>query len=321
MQQPPPRLRHRPVRRSDVDECLALLPDYLGFDAAQRERAGQWWLRHVDEPACISAVFEDVALPRGQRIQGWGVSMVASPALVDEMRLLDGPSAYLTRRIYDALIDGRHALPDDRTIGRLNAAGEAVLAILHFTVKRPDSDPYAHKVVAMANDSFRSFHDGYQWRAMVYENLATFTPMATGSGFVAMPFRDAETVAALPPEQRPALFGLTREQARRQAPGTIARNCFESQPPRFRLSTSQRRLLWNALFDESDESLGALLEVSANGLKKLWRGIYERIEAVDPEFFGDAGPGSDEGKRGPEKRRQVLAYVRQRLEELRPWNP
>ena len=27
----------------------------------------------------------------------------------------------------------------------------------------------------------------------------------------------------------------------------------------------------------------------------------------------------DEGKRGPEKRRQVLAYVRQRLEELRPW--
>ena len=35
-------------------------------------------------------------------------------------------------------------------------------------------------------------------------------------------------------------------------------------------------------------------------------------------FFGE-GSGDDEGRRGPEKRRQVLAYVRQRPEERRPW--
>ncbi|HEY6645059.1 hypothetical protein [Povalibacter sp.] len=53
-------------------------------------------------------------------------------------------------------------------------------------------------------------------------------------------------------------------------------------------------------------------------MKKLWRGIYERIEHRMPEFFGEAS-GGDEGRRGPEKRRQVLAYVRQRPEELRAW--
>jgi hypothetical protein len=85
-------------------------------------------------------------------------------------------------------------------------------------------------------------------------------------------------------------------------------------------SASQRRLLWFALFDDSDDALMPLLDVSVHGLKKLWRGIYERIEDRMPEFFGDAGSG-DDGKRGPEKRRQVLAYVRQRPEELRPWVP
>jgi hypothetical protein len=62
------------------------------------------------------------------------------------------------------------------------------------------------------------------------------------------------------------------------------------------------------------------LDVSVHGLKKLWRGIYERIEDRMPSFFGE-GAGGDDGKRGPEKRRQVMAYVRQRLEELRPWIP
>ncbi len=60
--------------------------------------------------------------------------------------------------------------------------------------------------------------------------------------------------------------------------------------------------------------------MSPHGLKKLWRGIYERVADSVPDFFGDV-PAADEGKRGPEKRRQVLAYVRQRPEELRPWLP
>jgi len=102
-------------------------------------------------------------------------------------------------------------------------------------------------------------------------------------------------------------------------PGTSVRHIFEHQDPRFRFSAPQRRLLWLALFDESDEHLLPRLEVSVHGLKKLWRGIYDRIDEAEPEFFGDAAV--DDGKRGPEKRRQVLAYVRQRPEELRPWAP
>ncbi len=83
------------------------------------------------------------------------------------------------------------------------------------------------------------------------------------------------------------------------------------------MSSSQRRLLRQALFEDNDATIMASLAVSVHGLKKLWRGIYARIEDVEADFFGDAS--DDDGKRGPEKRRQVLAYVRQRPEELRPW--
>ncbi|HSW22055.1 MAG TPA: hypothetical protein VLJ62_04750, partial [Burkholderiaceae bacterium] len=256
----------------------------------------------------------------GQRIQGWGVSIIAPPALCELLQLQRAPCGHLARRTYSALLDGEVALPDDRAIGRWNAGGELVLLILHFTLQHFDlADPYALKVVASANDSFRAFHDGYQWRAMYYENAASAAPIALQSGFQAGHFADEAALAALPPERRPALFMLTREQALAQMPGTTARNCFEWQPPRFRFNAAQRRLLSNSLFDENDEALMALLDVSVHGLKKLWRGIYERIEAAEPEFFGESGV-VDEGKRGPEKRRQVLAYVRQRREELRPWS-
>nr|WP_316641028.1 hypothetical protein [uncultured Roseateles sp.] len=92
----------------------------------------------------------------------------------------------------------------------------------------------------------------------------------------------------------------------------------QALPAPCRFSAAQRRLLWLSLFDDSDDYLMQALEVSVHGMKKLWRGIDERIEDVAPEFFGEAG-ASDDGKRGPARRRQVLAYVRQRPEELRPW--
>jgi hypothetical protein len=318
-----PRLRTRPLRAHDLPECLKLLPPYLSFDAAGRERVARWWAQEVDSPGMISGVMEDMALPPGQRIQGWGVSIIAPAALVERFELLGTPRAHLTQRAYHALTEGGVALLDDREIARQNARGELVLLVLHFTLQRGNADftdPYAQKVIALANDGFRAFHDGYQWRTMVFENSAATTAVAVQSGFHPTRFADEDTLDGLPLAQRPALFVLTREQARRTMPGSPARNAFEWQPPHFRFNAAQRRLLTNALFDENDEALMALLGVSTHGLKKLWRGIYERIDDVEPEFFGDAG-AADDGKRGPEKRRQVLAYVRQRLEELRPWMP
>jgi hypothetical protein len=314
-----PRLRYRPVMRGDLAECFELLPPWLGLDAATARALPRLWENLVDEPSMVSGVMEDLASPPRQRIQGWGVTLILPQELVQTLRLDEQPPAFLARRVYAALNDGSLRPMSDRDIGVENARGSLTMLILHFSHRALDtSNPYAHSIIAVANDAFRAFHDGYNLRAIYYECGARDELIAASSGFEAGRYADQDALTVLPLENRPAFWGLTREQAKSRLPGSPARNSFEHHPPLFRFSASQRRLLWLALFDESDETLLSLLDVSVHGLKKLWRGIYERIEDRSPEFFGDSS-GDEEGKRGPEKRRQVLAYVRQRPEELRPW--
>jgi hypothetical protein len=326
MSAPPPnprrisRLRYRPVTRRDIDECMSLLPPWQGLSAEQRQALPRLWQQLVDEPSMVSAVIEDMALP-GERIQGWGVTLIVPRQQVSELRLDQEPEAFLTRRVYQSLLDGRFRPMTDREIGQENAAGELTMLILNFSARQyGPENPYGHSLIATANDTYRTFHDGYNLRAIYYETNAIDQYAAAPSGFLRRRFANESDLLTVPLELRPAYFGLTRAEAWNQLPGPPTRNSFEHQPPLFCFSASQRRLLWFALFDESDEALMPTLDVSVHGLKKLWRGIYERIEDRMPSFFGDAA-GGDDGKRGPEKRRQVMAYVRQRLEELRPWTP
>ena len=313
------RLRYRPLTPHDLAECFELLPPWLGIDEGLMSEFRQLWLRLLDEPSMITGLMEDVALAPGSRIRGWGVTIILPIALVRALGLDSGPTANVASRVYAALLDGSFAPMTDREIGVANVRGELTMLILHFSQREHDiNDPHVQSVIANANDAFRAFHSGYNPRAIYYESSAQQEAVALAFGFSPHPYADGERVEALSPELRPMLFALTREQAQAQLPGTPARNCFEHQPPLFRFSTSQRCLLWLALFDDSDDALMRALEVSVHGLKKLWRGIYERVEDQAPDFFGDIASDSD-GKRGPEKRRQVLAYVRQRPEELRPW--
>ena len=315
-----PRIRYRPLVQRDIPECLPLLPAWLELDAATAREFPHLISRLVDEPSFLSGVMEDMGLPAGQRVQAWGATMILPNVYVEKVALETAPRSDVTARVYEALCNGSLVPMSDRDIGIANTRGDIVMLILNFSMASQDlTDPYVHGVLARANDAFRAFHDGYNLRAIYYTTSAAAEPIAVTSGFRVRQFADAAQVAAIDLERRPALYALSRTEARSVIPGTPARNCFETQPPLFRFSASQRRLLWLALFDESDEALMPALEVSVHGLKKLWRGIYERIEDAAPEFFGDAS-GEDDGKRGPEKRRQVLAYVRQRAEELRPWS-
>jgi len=314
------RLRHRPLQHGDVPECVALLPPWLELTAPQRAALPALWQRLVDEPGVVAGVQEEMALPVGQRVQSWGATLMMPGAWLDGVApggVFDPVRcATLCRDTYAALLQGALAPLSERDIARNNAGDGVVFLALHYRQRVHDlADPYALRVLNLANEAFRVLHAGYRVRAFVQQALLSDEPWLAGAGFR----RRTEPLAG-PPQLQTVLYGVTREDAASMLPGSSARHIFEHQDPRFRLSAAQRRLLWLALFDESDEHLMPRLDVSVHGLKKLWRGIYERIDEAEPEFFGD-NTAADDGKRGPEKRRQVLAYVRQRPEELRPWAP
>jgi hypothetical protein len=118
--------------------------------------------------------------------------------------------------------------------------------------------------------------------------------------------------------QRPWLVGLKKEEAFAH-PGSHLSSLFVYTPPRFCFNCSEQLLLQHALMGETSEELAASLFISPWTVKKRWRAIYERVADVDRELLlPPVANGPHATSRGAERRRHLLYYLRQHLEELRP---
>jgi DNA-binding CsgD family transcriptional regulator len=123
------------------------------------------------------------------------------------------------------------------------------------------------------------------------------------------------------PERRPLLVGLTKKEAFAHSGGNIA-SLFIYTAPRFYFSRSERVLLRHALTGETCDQLAASLSISRWTVKKRWHAIYDRVTDVDPELLPTPIAYSPHASsRGAERRRHLLNYLRQHLEELRPYEP
>jgi DNA-binding CsgD family transcriptional regulator len=123
------------------------------------------------------------------------------------------------------------------------------------------------------------------------------------------------------PSERPKLVGLTKEEALAN-PGSNIAALFIYTPPRFHFNRSQRVLLRHALMGKTTEQQAASLALSVWTVKKLWRAIYDRVADVDGELLpASIAYGAHVSSRGAECRRQLLNYLRQHFEELRPFEP
>jgi DNA-binding CsgD family transcriptional regulator len=119
--------------------------------------------------------------------------------------------------------------------------------------------------------------------------------------------------------RRPCLVGLRKEEALAR-PGCQIAGLFVYTSPRFHFSRSQRVLLRRALMGETCEQVASSLSVSPWTVKKRWRAIYDRVADVDSELLpAPIAYGSNALSRGIERRRHLLNYLRQHLEELRPF--
>lgn len=64
-----------------------------------------------------------------------------------------------------------------------------------------------------------------------------------------------------------------------------------------------------AMSGKSDSETAAALTVSVDAVKNAWKRVFERIQLLAPAERMDA----------PHRRRQLLDYLRQHPEELRPY--
>ena len=125
-----------------------------------------------------------------------------------------------------------------------------------------------------------------------------------------------------PPEsmfRQPHMLEATREKAAEQ-PGSWASLFFAYQKPVIGFTRSEQRLLSVALRGGTDQELSDQLGISLSAVKKMWAAIYFRVQSHKPFDLRLELDERIDGDRGKEKRRKLLAYLREHPEELKPYS-
>ena len=303
-------LAYRPMGAADVEPCLCLVEGEYADHPGVFPHAAGTCRRLLAEGRLNSMVLEDRSRPPGERFAAFGLTAFVSPeflaGLVREAH--PDPAALvvaLTRR-------GESPVLSLDAIRRANSGAGLSLLVLHYAEDVQRLMPAVLESVRQQQpETFLYVHAGYNLREVVREvRNAGQIPSLQGSGFQIRAERDGRW-----------LVGITREEAQ-ERPGCYAAAIFRYVPPRFYFKPHEQELLQRALLDEADGEIAAALNLSPSAVKKRWAAIYDRASAVAPALFSEPPhEARPEARRGQEKRRPLLRYLRQHPEELRPAMP
>jgi len=233
------------------------------------------------------------------------------------------PAPYAARQVYQALASGEFCLPTDRELGNQNTKGQVSFLILNYRQLSNDySDAETVGQLAIAGEGFRQSHSGFRLGGIFTEAFGQESDYLQTMGFKLRTQRNK--LQPSPGKELPELCGLLREEISTQMPGTHARDIFQFNPPVIGFTAAERRMLRLVVTDLlSDAEIAQEFSLSEHTVNKRWKVIYERVSHAHPYFFYDgvAPRNQQTTSRGPEKRRMLIGYLQQYLEELRPYYP
>jgi hypothetical protein len=320
-------VRYRPMQPQDVRESVEIIAKHpvissrYGSAIADLPAA---WLRMLSDGAGDAWVF---LVEEGQRapICMVGVSVIVNDHFVRELKtpphFWSGPE--LTKRI----LRGDFPALSETQLRKANSHDGLNLIVWEGCARREfESDPELYR---FAMDAFVQLHRGYLWKEVI--NTPTESAerlhwtMKTG-GFLwdaaADRYVDSWNGSAEEIVSKPHVTGVTRKELL-ERPGLSAASwvgrLFDYHPPLLGFNRSEQRVLSSALTGATDEHLSRTLETSVPAIKKAWTSIYRRVADQLPDLVPDALQSDAGGApRGREKRRELLAYLREHPEELRP---
>lgn len=317
-------MRFRTPTPADVPACMALVlrDGRCQLSPAQAQVAQQLWAEVFSDKSdtrAHGALFED-ALGLGEPV----LAMFTCAVFVQEAfmeSLLNAPAPHCAARFYEAMLEGKSPLLSTREIALANGRRALSLLNLHAVLREPSlAHPDNASLPALGARAWEFNFSGYQMQRVLFETYGhDFSHMLRQSGFQTLRnFPENEGGKALPPDQIPHWSFIDRAHSP-PAPMTIASLIFFSAPPpNFGFTSRQQRVLLLALQGETDRGMALRMDVSLATIRQAWEGIFERM----PKEAMAAQPSAAHCAsltRGPERRRAVVEYVRQHMEELRPY--
>jgi hypothetical protein len=250
----------------------------------------------------ISLAIIETASRKLPRMLG-GISFV-DPDYVKEAR---ASSSTLHNFMFAAALRGKKPFLAPKQVAIENARGTLNLMNFFGNLDVIDlSDAELANFYAVSNEGYRFFHFGYNYRVMWFE---VFQPHHVVELQTQGMHIDRQLL--LSEGDTATVLRLTAEEA---LADPYRRFCALFFPPKpcFHFSSGEQILLECALMEYSDSDAANRLHLSADGVKKRWRSIYQKVEMIAPELLSGAESGSA-------RRRTLLLYLRQHLEELRPY--
>lgn len=317
-------LRWRPMESKDVAGCTAIISAHpvIGprYGSALKD-LGQAWLCLLGSAALTTAVFEEVE--RGRvTLAGVGVGVFVHDNFIRELKAPPqfwfGPE--LTRRV----LNGNSPVLSDQEVREANS-GEGLTELVWETLP---GLPFAKRseLYHLMGRAYIEIHRGYRLKEMITSQAESAERLqwAVDAGGLYWDPKIAGYVKSLKKgtdkfAQNPHIVGITRELELGR-PGSWVGSLFDYHAPRFYFSAREQRLLISAMSSPTgtSQALAKKLGVSLPTVKKMWLSIYTRVAEQAPDWIANGGKTGPESKRGKEKRRLLLGYLKEHPEELRP---
>jgi hypothetical protein len=314
---------HRPMERKDVRECAALIAKHpvIGprYGSLIRDLPTAW-MRLLCCEAKRTLIHQVADAPRAP-ICFVGVSIFVNDDFVRELKAL--PGFWIGPELVRRILRGDSPILTDRQLAEANAHGR-----LNLLIWEGCFSPEFHKggeIYRQIINAFVEEHRGFSIKEVISSQLESaerlLWTLRTG-GMLWNPVLGSyeEEFKRDPHEiiRHPHVVGMTRAQ--HDLGTTWVGGLFDYQPPRCGFSRSEQRMLLFALNGGgTDLELSQQLDVSVSTVKKMWLSVYRRMAERLPKLvLNHSQRDLPTSRRGTEKKRYHLAYLRKHPEELRP---
>jgi hypothetical protein len=316
-------LRRRPMQPGDIRECVDIVAKHPVIGrryGPMIEHLPEAWLRLLQSEVINTAVTR-VGEGSSAPICFFGVTAIVRDDFLCDMKT--PPHFWLGPELTRRITAGESPLLTGKQLREANARDGLNLVCWEAGV-RLEYEGHGEVLRYMMSE-FIQIHRGYLWKEVISSQswsadhfdfvLKTggllWDPLA--GGYTSTLRTDAAEIVS-----EPHVVGITRD-LELERPGKWAGSwvgaLFDYHPPMLSFNRSEQRLLSCGLLGATDEQLAGMLGTSLPAVKKTWVSIYRRVEDHLPELIPDPLPASG---RGREKRRSLLAYLREHPEELRP---
>jgi hypothetical protein len=308
----------RATRPTDLAACLDIVHGRYAYADADQRMALAYWSHLLESRAGFSSVLTDVAGPDEPKILVFGLSAFVSEDFMQYLLTTSPP--HLGLAAARCWASGKRVHLNRKEIARDNAGDGLNVLTIGFGTRpglAPDVDLQARgRMVGALVESLA----GYRLRRLAHEAFGTELHAFNLSGGLRV-IRSFPTQPPVVPCRRDGppthIYGLTREDSSDAGPHWWP--FFHPLEPRLGLTGVEQETIEAALDNATDAEIAEALAVSIWTVKKRWQTIYSKVEQIAPGVLPE-GPLGDSAGGAPvaERRRHLLAYIRQHLEEIRP---